>query len=226
MPRPFGLLAQFSRVITPLLTDDAVTLEKMASGTAGEILLYDASGDPTSHTTGTDGQILRAKGVGAEPEWSDILKVQLWEDTATYTSLSTHTAWTKVVSSSAFTWAGIGTALVFLVWTGELQNTAPNIYARAALVPGGTTVVDLYHMGGPVLQGQDTANTYVAGIDGTTPALSAVTEGDAWAPFAAILPYSAAFPTTLDVWLTRSGGAGTSEIRNQRIWAVELRVNP
>jgi hypothetical protein len=39
----------------------------MASGTDGEILTYDASGNPTSVSVGTDGQVLTSTGVGSPP---------------------------------------------------------------------------------------------------------------------------------------------------------------
>jgi hypothetical protein len=40
------------------LVDDAVTLAKMASGTAGNLITYDASGNPAAVATGTTGQVL------------------------------------------------------------------------------------------------------------------------------------------------------------------------
>jgi hypothetical protein len=39
----------------------------MASGTDGEILTYDASGNPTSVSVGTDGQVLTSTGAGSPP---------------------------------------------------------------------------------------------------------------------------------------------------------------
>ena len=45
--------------------DDAVTLAKMASGTDGNIISYDTSGNPVAVATGTDGQVLTSSGAGA-----------------------------------------------------------------------------------------------------------------------------------------------------------------
>jgi hypothetical protein len=39
----------------------------MASGTDGEILTYDASGNPVAVSVGTDGQVLTSTGVGSPP---------------------------------------------------------------------------------------------------------------------------------------------------------------
>ena len=42
-------------IVEANLADNAVTLAKMASGTDGEILTYDASGNPTAVSVGIDG---------------------------------------------------------------------------------------------------------------------------------------------------------------------------
>ena len=47
--------------------DNSVTLAKMASGTDGNLITYDASGDPAYVTTGTSGQVLTSGGTGVAP---------------------------------------------------------------------------------------------------------------------------------------------------------------
>lgn len=49
------------------LLDDAVTLAKMAAGTAGNLITYDASGNPAAVATGTSGHVLTSNGAGAAP---------------------------------------------------------------------------------------------------------------------------------------------------------------
>ena len=49
------------------IDDNAVTLAKMAAGTDGNIISYDASGDPVAIATGDDGQALHSAGAGAPP---------------------------------------------------------------------------------------------------------------------------------------------------------------
>jgi hypothetical protein len=49
------------------LADNSVTLAKMASGTDGNIISYDASGDPVAVATGSDGQVLTSTGAGSPP---------------------------------------------------------------------------------------------------------------------------------------------------------------
>ena len=55
---------------TAQLASDSVTLAKMASGTDGNIISYDASGNPVAVATGSAGQILTSAGAGAPPTFS------------------------------------------------------------------------------------------------------------------------------------------------------------
>lgn len=52
--------------------DNAVTLAKMAGGTDGQIITYDASGDPIAVGPGTDGQVLTSTGAGSPPAFEAI----------------------------------------------------------------------------------------------------------------------------------------------------------
>ena len=54
-------------VDTSELVDNAVTLAKMAGGTDGNIISFDASGDPVAIATGSDGQVLTSTGAGSPP---------------------------------------------------------------------------------------------------------------------------------------------------------------
>jgi|2_EtaG_2_1085320.scaffolds.fasta_scaffold18047_3 biopolymer transport protein ExbD len=58
-------------VSTDKIVDDAVTLAKMAAGTDGNIISYDASGNPVAVATGTDGQVLTSSGAGAVCAFED-----------------------------------------------------------------------------------------------------------------------------------------------------------
>ena len=53
------------------IADNAVTLAKMASGTDGQIITYDANGDPVHVGPGTDGQVLTSTGAGSPPAFED-----------------------------------------------------------------------------------------------------------------------------------------------------------
>lgn len=49
------------------VADDIITLAKMAAGTDGNIITYDASGNPAVVATGNDGQVLTSTGAGSPP---------------------------------------------------------------------------------------------------------------------------------------------------------------
>jgi len=56
-----------TKIKTNAIDDDAVTLAKQAAGTDGQIITYDASGNPTAVGPGTDGQVLTSTGAGSPP---------------------------------------------------------------------------------------------------------------------------------------------------------------
>ena len=59
-------------VTTAKINNDSVTLAKMASGTDGNIITYDASGDPAAVSTGSSGQLLTSAGAGAPPTFTTV----------------------------------------------------------------------------------------------------------------------------------------------------------
>ena len=52
------------------IADNAVTLAKMASGTDGNLISYDTSGNPVAVATGSAGQVLTSAGAGAVPSFA------------------------------------------------------------------------------------------------------------------------------------------------------------
>ena len=56
-----------TKIKTNAIDDDAVTLAKQAAGTDGQIITYDASGNPVAVGPGTDGQVLTSTGAGSPP---------------------------------------------------------------------------------------------------------------------------------------------------------------
>jgi len=56
-----------AQVATGQVADDAITLAKMAAGTAGNLITYDAAGDPAAVATGTATHVLTSNGPGAAP---------------------------------------------------------------------------------------------------------------------------------------------------------------
>lgn len=54
-------------VATAKIADNAVTLAKLAGGTDGNLITFDASGDPAFVATGSSGQVLTSAGAGSPP---------------------------------------------------------------------------------------------------------------------------------------------------------------
>ncbi len=62
-----GALATLGSVDTGQIANNAVGLAQMAGGTDGNLITYDASGDPAHVVTGNSGQVLTSNGAGAAP---------------------------------------------------------------------------------------------------------------------------------------------------------------
>ena len=89
-----GREAAKAPIVTADLPNDGVTLAKMTGGTYGNIISYDASGDPVAIATGTDGQVLTSTGAGSPPAFEGfpaghVLQVKSAVVTA-YSLITTH----------------------------------------------------------------------------------------------------------------------------------------
>ena len=85
-------------VDTAELADNAVTLAKMAGGTDGQILTYDASGDPVAVGPGTDGQVLTSTGAGSPPAFETLAAIPSGTKMLFHQSAAP-TGWTKVTTT-------------------------------------------------------------------------------------------------------------------------------
>ena len=61
-----------TQVKTSGIADDAVTLGKLNGGTDGNLITYDASGNPAVVATGNDGQVLTSQGAGSVPQFETL----------------------------------------------------------------------------------------------------------------------------------------------------------
>ena len=110
-----GVAAIGSGVIVEAdIADNAVTLAKMAGGTDGNIISFDASGNPVAVATGDDGQVLTSSGAGA---------VCAFEDAAGGATAATMQAST---SGTAVDFTGIpsGTVAIDVIWSAYSCSTA------------------------------------------------------------------------------------------------------
>ncbi len=56
-----------NQITNALMADDAIGLAEMAAGTDGNIITYDASGNPAVVAVGTSGHFLKSQGAGSVP---------------------------------------------------------------------------------------------------------------------------------------------------------------
>ena len=66
-------------ITTAKIIDDAVTLAKMAPGTDGNLITYDANGDPAAVATGNALQVLTSNGAGAAPTFQTPIFSEAYE---------------------------------------------------------------------------------------------------------------------------------------------------
>ena len=141
---------------TAEIADNAITLAKMAGGTDGNIISFDANGDPVAIATGSDGQVLTSAGAGAQPAFEDAagggadISVDSWHlyirytiDVSTTSDInfqnSVHTGSNISVSSGVVT---VGTAGMYLISYSAVFSGAPsrnfdlNIYVNDVLIEG------------------------------------------------------------------------------------------
>jgi hypothetical protein len=84
---------------TAHIADNQITLAKMAGGTDGNIISYDASGDPVAIATGSDGQVLTSTGAGSAPAFESlpsrisVAHIGDEKDTSTNGGTATNGAW-------------------------------------------------------------------------------------------------------------------------------------
>jgi hypothetical protein len=137
---------------TAHIADNQVTLAKMASGTDGNIISYDASGNPVAIATGSDGQVLTSTGAGSPPAFEaaaaggKILQV-------IYASTTTE----KVVSSATFVDTGLSATItpsatsskiLVICEISSIGKANNNTYVRLKLLKGSSVLITFLEEGG------------------------------------------------------------------------------
>ena len=118
-------------VPTASIQDDAVTLAKMASGTDGVIITYDASGNPVHVGPGTDGQVLTSTGAGSPPAFENAAGGGAWT-TITTTDVS-------AVSEIVFTGFAAGTYSHYQFWIQDIAIDATTNLRMRTSSDGGSS---------------------------------------------------------------------------------------
>ena len=129
------------RLIAPAaataIADDEVTLAKMAAGTAGGVIVYDASGDPADLGAGATGQVVQSNGPGAAPTWGFGVPTGVWFPYVGGTAPSGYVLASGRTIGSAASGATERAnadceALFKLLWNSWADNEAPVTGGRGA----------------------------------------------------------------------------------------------
>lgn len=65
--RSDGTDPSWGKIVNADITDDTIAVGKLADGTAGQLITWDAAGEATTVATGNSGQVLTSNGAGAAP---------------------------------------------------------------------------------------------------------------------------------------------------------------
>ena len=106
-------------VVTAEIADDAITLAKMAPGTDGNLIGYDASGNPVAVATGSSGQVLTSQGAGAAPVFAAAAAggkiLQVVEATTTTEVSTTSTSYVDTGLTGSITPSATGSKILVLI---------------------------------------------------------------------------------------------------------------
>ena len=132
---------------TDEIADNAVTLAKMAGGTDGNIISFDASGNPVAIATGSDGQVLTSAGSGAPPAFEaaagggKVLQVVSAIKTDTQTTTNDVSSWVDVSGLSVTTGTMASSSSKVLVMADVSGIGHPSAgYLALRLVRGSTAI--------------------------------------------------------------------------------------
>ena len=134
-----------SGIVEANLADNAVTLAKMAHGTDGELITYDATGAPANVAVGTSGQVLTSGGAGVAPTFQTAAGggkvLQVVQGTTTTSASSVSTTYADTSLSASITPAAGSKVLVMFTQAGgtDLLDSAA-VHLRIKLFRDSTEI--------------------------------------------------------------------------------------
>ena len=162
-------------ISTAKIANDAATLAKMAQGTDGNLISYDASGNPVAVATGNDGQVLTSTGAGSPPAFEALPSGGLsmadqWRLTSNFTCGTSDTTFTSNLeqidtsgqntvgtamseSSGVFTFPSTG---IYMVTANVTFTSSVSKRAVYVSIVSGTTYLAQSYDGILVVGGDDT----------------------------------------------------------------------
>ena len=142
-----------ANITTAKVTDNAITLAKMASGTDGNIISYDTSGNPVAIATGSDGQVLTSTGAGSPPAFEalpgggKILQVITSNDSSTRSTTSTSFVTASSLLSINIT-PSASSSKIFFIGSISLYQTNGNAFPEITIYRDSTDLSGGAGLGG------------------------------------------------------------------------------
>ena len=133
---------------TAHIADDQITLAKMASGTDGNIISYDASGNPVAIATGTSGHFLKSQGAGNQPVFAAAGGGKIGQvigSATNYANNSASQSYFDFQSASATAWEvaitpSASSSKIAVFYYGQLYFEHPNNAGGAYYLQYGITI--------------------------------------------------------------------------------------
>ena len=136
------ILGSVLSVGTP--TDRTVSLAKLATGTDGNLITYDASGNPAAVATGSDGEVLTSAGAGQPPAFEAAAAGGKVLQVVSTTKTDVHTAsaaWSDITGLSvAITPAASSSKILVLVHANICNVTSVTNGCMVRLVRDSTSI--------------------------------------------------------------------------------------
>lgn len=198
------------------LANNSVGLGKIATGTHGQILYYNASGQLTTLAPGTSGYVLKTNGAGQNPSWGEGLPTQTSNAGKTLTTNGTSASWTysKVLKVSHFvnsTNTSLNDSSSGTIWsvniTKDYGSADTDLVVFGALIGRGSysDYCGVYaHISGSTSTGTDGSAYYDIGYNGESASRPCIIriQGKRFESL------GAATHTLTIGWSTRNGSAG------------------
>lgn len=117
------------------MADDAISLAELKAGTDGELITWDASGNPAAVAAGTSGHFLKSQGAGSVPVFASASATWTKIKTITINSSTSAVTFTHGTSDVIFD----STYKFYKVFISGLNgNSSTDFTARARIVDGDT----------------------------------------------------------------------------------------
>ena len=156
-------------VVTAEIADDAITLAKMASGTDGVIISYDASGNPTHVGPGSDGEVLTSTGAGLPPAFEAAAGggkiLQVIEASTTTQVSTTSTSYVDTGLTGTITPAGTGSKILVLCSVSLMSNGGAAVAELKIVRTISTTATDKYVYSGISHVDAQSGNHFLSVLD-------------------------------------------------------------